>query len=452
MNNSDDYYVYVRDHKADVVDIVAFRDKVKNEWYDKNGKQVTDPAIIAKEEGLVQLDPFLKTSPKQSDITKVHHGAFASYTPTFSNGGITLSPRIAFSFAVGDRSKFWASYNVITKWSSATQRFLPTYYLFFEKFANEGAAFSNPGLKPERAVNYEIGFNQMIGGNMSMEFGAYYSERKDMVVLYQYSQAYPQTYISYTNMDFGTVQGFSFGLNKRPGKGERASFNANYTLQFAKGTGSDPNSTINLIRSGQPNLRTLTTLESDQRHKINFGVTYAFQPEDAKIQVVNKKANTKKEYQWLKNVTARIEMRVGSGFPYTRSSTPFSTIAGQGTRVVEGAINGSRMPWTIMGDFVVRKNFDLVLKKDEKGDPKRRGGLEVGLAIYNILGYKNITSVYTYTGSRMDDGFLTAKDFQQYINNQENPASYIDYYTIRMEGTNPYGSPRTFELQLSFQW
>jgi len=286
-----------------------------------------------------------------------------------------------------------------------------------------------------------------------MEIGAYYSERKDQVVLYQYSQAYPRTYFSYTNMDFGTVQGFIFGLNMRPGKEGRAKLHANYTLQFAKGTGSDPNSTLSLLRSGQPNLRTLTALQNDQRHKINLQLIFAFQPTDGMIKRVNKKGQFK-EHKWLKNVIASLDLGAGSGLPYTRSSTPYAQAASnisQGDRVVEGAINGSRMPWTIDGNLMIRKGFDIVLKKEENGKNKL-GRMEVSFVIQNIIGYKNERQVYSYTGSRVDDGFLTAKDFQQYISDQANPASFIDYYTINMEGLNPYGGPRRFQLQLSFSF
>ncbi|MCL2131409.1 MAG: TonB-dependent receptor [Lentimicrobiaceae bacterium] len=452
MRNSDDYYIYVKDADAQIYDVVAFRNG--RTWYDKNGMMIADPEALAREEGLVQLMPILKEKPGPTDVSKVNWKAFEDYVPKFSNGGVTLSPRIAFSFAVGDKSQFSASYNVITSWSAAVHGINPVSYLFFEKFANQSSYyFSNPGLKPERSVDYEIGFKQVVvPDKMSMEFGAYYSERKDQVVVYQYAQAYPQTYMSYTNMDFGTVQGFSLGLNLRASKSSRASFNANYTLQFAKGTGSDPTSTANLIRAGQPNLRTLTTLDNDQRHKINLMITYNFLRDDAMIRVQNKKAETFKEYRWLQNVGATLDMGVGSGFPYTRSGVPYSSIVNQGSRVVDGAINGSRMPWVITGNLNIRKGFDLALKKDASGKVEKSGHLLVGLAILNIFGFKNPTSVYSYTGSREDDGFLTSKDYQQYVATQENVASFVDFYTLYMEGLNPYGSPRRFRLDLTFSF
>ena len=452
MKNSDEYYVYVKDPTAPTVEITAFRKGTT--WYDKKGNEVSDPTTIINDLGETQLVPYLIDPPANTTVRKqVDYKAFATYTPTFANGGVTLSPRIAFSFSVGENSVFSASYNVVTNWSSNIQRFNPVTYLYFEKLAQTSGTspLSNPGLKPERSVNYEIGFKQLINKQLglAMEFSAYYSEKRDQVVAYQYSQAYPSTYISYMNMDFGTVQGFVLALNMR--NNNRVSFRANYTLQFAKGTGSDPNSTLSMLRSGSPNLRTLTALDNDQRHNLSMVVTYGFGHGEGPVTQRQTKKGKVKETKWLQNAGITLEVVAGSGMPYTRSSVAYSQVlSGLGTRVVEGGINGSHMPWVLDGNLTIRKGFVVGLKKDAGGTISKSGRLMFALAIHNIIGYKNERFVYSYTGSRLDDGFLTSKDYQQYINERENVASFIDYYTIRMEGLNPYGSPRTFELQVSF--
>jgi hypothetical protein len=90
------------------------------------------------------------------------------------------------------------------------------------------------------------------------------------------------------------------------------------------------------------------------------------------------------------------------------------------------------------------------LKRKEDGKIEKTGQLQFALVIENILEYKNMRSVYAYSGSRADDGFLTAKEYQQYVESRTNMASFIDYYRIRMEGLNPYGGPRTFMLRTTF--
>jgi hypothetical protein len=45
-------------------------------------------------------------------------------------------------------------------------------------------------------------------------------------------------------------------------------YRASYTLQFANGTGSNPETARALIQSGQPNLRNLIPLDFDRRHAL----------------------------------------------------------------------------------------------------------------------------------------------------------------------------------------
>ena len=54
------------------------------------------------------------------------------------------------------------------------------------------------------------------------------------------SQAWPRQYITYRNVDFGTVKGFTLGYDLR--KTGNVWMRANYTMQFANGTGSDATS------------------------------------------------------------------------------------------------------------------------------------------------------------------------------------------------------------------
>ncbi|MBK9061067.1 MAG: hypothetical protein IPL81_14790 [Flavobacteriales bacterium] len=52
------------------------------------------------------------------------------------------------------------------------------------------------------------------------------------------AQAWPTTYRTYDNVDFGNVIGFTTTYDLRRTK--NVWLRASYTLQFAKGTGSDP--------------------------------------------------------------------------------------------------------------------------------------------------------------------------------------------------------------------
>jgi outer membrane receptor protein involved in Fe transport len=448
------YYVYVTDISDNISqeNITAFRSgKV---WYNPSGQEVTDPNTLAKE-GKPELLPLLKNYDKASeasDITKVRYDAFDDYTPTFDNGGIALSPRLAFAFVVGENSKFTASYNVITK--PLIHPLEPVKYLYFSTIAASGSTFNNTGLRPEKNINYDIGFEQAINKKLKVSFSAYYSEKRDQLQVYHFSQAYPASYYSYTNMDFGTTQGFILGMEMR--RTTNLSFTASYTLQFAKGTGSSAESSLALIRLGQPNLRTLTVLSFDQRHKLNFNLIYQFDMGPAYNGPITKKEikNTGRirEIKWLEMSGVSLTFSAASGLPYTASSEPYSTIVGQGTRVVKGSINGSRMPWMFTCDLNIWKGFPIVLKKSDDPRARKMGAIVVSLAIRDLLELDEIMSVYSYTGSAVDDGFLTASKFQNYIAAQENVTSFTDYYTIGMEGNNRLGQPRRFNLSVRIEF
>jgi hypothetical protein len=449
-----DYYLYVREGNSDITNenVIAYRSgKV---WYDASGNEITDPNTLARAAGISELSPILKESGTSEDITKVRYNAFDNYIPTFKNGGISLSPRIAFAFTVAENSKFTASYNVITKFLD--QIIDPVSYLYFNTYSvrSENSPLSNPGLRPEKNINYDIGFEQAISKYLKVSFSAYYSEKRDQLQVYHYSQAYPTSYYSYTNMDFGTTQGFILGMEMHRIK--NLSFTASYTLQFAKGTGSSESSSLALIRSGAPNLRTLTVLSFDQRHKLNFNLIYQFLEGANYNGPITRKEikNTGRirEIKWLQLAGASLTFSAASGLPYTASSEPYSTIANQGTRVVKGSIYGSRMPWLFNCDLNIWKGFPVVLKKSDDPRARKMGSLVVSLSIRDLLELENIMSVYSYTGSAVDDGFLTASKYQQYVASQENITSYTDYYTIRMEGVNSLGSPRRFILSVRFEF
>lgn len=441
----DDYTMYVKDPTASELEVTAYRSGTT--WYDAQGNEVTDPTDLTNKAGTTHLTPYLKEMPGESDKTKVSYKAFQDYTPTLKNGGISIAPRLSFSFAVTDEAVFYAHYNVMTKRQNS--RLNPVYYLFFEDYAGGGSFCANTGLKPEKSIDYEIGFRKKISNNMALSLAAYYSEKRDQVQVYRFTEAYPATYYSYTNIDFGTTQGFEVGLQMRRIK--FVSFQANYTLQFAKGTGSSSTSAANMLAAGQPNLRTLTTLSYDQRHVINGNVNISCNHGEGPKFNKKTKDGKAKEIRPLQNAGINITAKAGSGLPYTRSSTIYS-ITGQGATQLVGSIYGSRMPWQYSCDVKIYKSWIVTLKDSEVEKDKKLGSLQVYLDISNIFNFKTISSVYQYTGNAMDDGFLTADEYQAYINAQVCPQSYIDYYTATMANGSRLGTPRIITLGAMFNF
>ena len=304
--------------------IVGYRNG--DTWYNAAGAEVTDP------ESALSLNvngPILKNEIDQiNSITKVEAGAFTDYKAQWS-----VMPRISFSFPVNDNSLFYAHYNIITSRPTNLQ-ISPVDYLFISKRNAAGEIISNPNMKPQQSIDYEIGFRQKIGAKSAISIAAYYSEKRNQIQAYRFSGAYPNTYYSYQNIDFGTVQGFTFSY--RMNRTKNMTLSANYTLQFAKGTGSSTTSQLSILAAGQPNLRTLTNLSFDQRHRIGVNFDYRFEsgkdyrdnggPVATRTVKAADGTETAKEIEWLANTGFSLLFSAASGTPYTRSSTPYSNI------------------------------------------------------------------------------------------------------------------------------
>ena len=424
--------------------IVAYRNgKV---WYNSLGQEVPNPETYLGSGG-----PILKKLPDPENPARASSNAFTNYKPQWN-----LMPRVSFSFPVSTNSLFYAHYNIVTTRPTNLQ-INPIAYLFINKYTSSDDIINNPNLRAARSVDYEIGFRQKIGENAALNIGAYYSEKRDQVQSYRFTGAYPNTYYSFENQDFGTVQGFMLEMTMRGTK--NLTFRASYTLQFAKGTGSSAGSNLAIIASGQPNLRTLTNLSFDQRHRIAANIDFRFDSGvnyNGPITVVQKKGtDTKKEIRWLENTGITLLFSAASGMPYSRSGTVYSALGWEGKAQLQGAINGANMPWSFQCDLRIEKAFilNLASKKDKNESGKRNnkpGLLSVYLDFTNLLNIKNVIGVYQYTGSAKDDGYLSSSLFQQYeskgIAFSMPYASAQNYY--RMAVASPYNYTQPFRVYL----
>ena len=169
-------------------------------------------------------------------------------------------------------------------------------------------------------------------------------------------------------------------------KDKHVGFTTNYTLQFAKGTGSSSTSAANMIALGQPNLRTLTTLAFDQRHVLNANINLSFSHSEGGKMVVKNK-----EIYPLENAGMNITAKAGSGLPYTRSST-ISSLTGQGASQLVGSIYGSRMPWQYSCNVKFFKYWYLKMKDNNDNRGNKPVILQAYLDINNIFNFSNITS------------------------------------------------------------
>lgn len=421
-NIGDDFVVYVNDLKQPT-GVVGYRDN--ETWYNAAGQEISDPDLIAVGG---RTNPYLKTNP-DDPLTA---NAFRDYKPS-----VIVMPRIAFSFPISDEALFFAHYDILTQRPNSSNRFNPIDYLYME---GRNVLINNPDLKPEKTVDYALGFQQILSRTSSIKVEAFYREMRDMIQVRSFNGAYPSTYRAFGNLDFGTVKGLTLTYDLR--KTGNIWIKTSYTLQFADGTGSTTQTALALINAGLPNLRTISPLNYDQRHRIVTTLDYRYgEGKDYNGPLLFGKP-------FLKNTGANFIANLGSGTPYT-ASTIATPVDGSISPSTEGSINGSRLPWQFTIDLNLDRNFNL---KFGEGDDAKTANLNVYLWVSNLLNTRNVFGVYRFTGVPDDDGYLAAAQYQPQINTQTDPSAYRNYYSMFVD--NPYnlGAPRTIRLGVRFDF
>lgn len=420
----DDYVVYVND-VTNPTAINGFRNG--SVWYDADGIEVEDPKVLR---GAAGIAPWL-LDPTQDTPTA---DAFEDY-----KAQVNVMPRIAFSFPISDEASFFAHYDILTKRPTSGYRFDPFQYQFINA---RSATINNANLKPETTVDYEIGFQQVLTKTSSLKISAFYREQRNNVQLMNIFEAYPATYSTFGNRDFGTVKGMTVAYDLRRTGNVRMT--ANYTLQFADGTGSDATSAAGLINAGLPNLRAVFPYSFDQRHA--FAITFDYRYGTGK----DYKGPMIKDFELFGSTGLNLVSQIYSGSPY--SAQTFITNEGSfspQSAGLSGTTNGSRLPWSYRLDLQLDRTFELEFGKEDK---KRVSFLNVYVRVTNLLNQFNRLSVYRATGNWDDDGYLAAAASQTSIQNQLDEQSFRDYYTMKIQNPFNISSPRTIRLGVKFDF
>ena len=424
------YVVYVDDISAPST-IVGYRDNSDDTWYNADGLEISDPNLLAEAAG-GKIAPYL-TNANEAKKGNVSMDAFEDYKPEY-----VFMPRIAFSFPISDEAQFFAHYDVLTQRPPGGNRIEPVDYLFMAD--RVGATLNNPNLKPEKTVDYELGFAKTLSLKSALKISAFYKELRDMIQITNVLQAYPAQYYTYGNIDFGTVKGMSINYDLR--RTNNVQMTANYTLQFADGTGSSATSGASLVNTGQPNLRTTIPLSYDQRHAISASVDYHY--------------GEGKDYNgpvWFgskvfQNAGANMTLSAGSGTPYSKQSNITQEAAdGINDRsTLEGSLNGSRLPLQFRINMKINKEFDI------KWNEKKRSRLNVYLQVQNLLDARNIIAVYRATGNPEDDGYLTSAAAQNAIEARNDPEAFRYLYSLAVNNPDHYSLPRMLRAGISLQF
>ena len=434
-NIGDDYKVYLTsntlgrtNYNYKESDIRAYRSG--DQWYTKSGQPI-DPVVLLGEGAQTFAKYQTDTFPTIKQLGYNPNISFEDYKPQTN-----FMPRLAFSFPISDVANFFAHYDVLVSRPSSNNIVTALNYFYFDD--NGRTPENNANLKPERTVDYEVGFQQKLNDYSGIKIAAYYKEMRDMIQLrfYKYLPAPLKVneYSSYGNLDFGTVKGFTFQYDLRQIK--HVSANINYTLQFADGTGSDPASQRGLNRRG--NIRTLSPLDYDERHRITATIDYRY--DDGKYDGPRLFGA-----DIFKNAGANLQLVTVSGRPYTKYRQPQPFSASQ----IEGEVNGSRLPWTLNLDMRIDKTFTIAKSSKKPLD------INAYLRVQNILDIRNVNGVYAATGSPDDDGYLASARGQSELANTlasraNDFEAYQQSYLMRMLNPNFYFFPRRIFLGATF--
>ncbi len=308
-----------------------------------------------------------------------------------------LSPRIGVSFPISDQGAIYFSYGHFFQIPNFENLYRNDEYII-DQGQSLNTITGNPDLDAQKTVKYELGLQQVIFPNVSLDVTAYYSDIRNLLGMEIINTYEGFKYARFINRDYGNVKGLILTLDKR--FADYFSLTVDYTYQIAEGNSSDPFAVYNDNQSDPPveSEKKVVPLNWDQRSTVNIQGTVG-QPGD-----------------W----TVGLIVQYGSGMPYTED-----------IRISNGVRfeNGGRKPATINVDLKADKFFDLF-------------GLNMHayLLVYNLFDTRNEYGVYATTGRATND--LNTK-YAGDINGLNTIEQYVNNPSM-------YSAPRQVRLGLSF--
>ena len=297
-----------------------------------------------------------------------------------------FSPRFGVSFPMSDKGAIHFSYGHFFQIPSFDNLFVNNLYII-DQTSSPSSYVGNPELKVQKTVKYELGLQQVIFPNVSLDASVYYSDIRNLLgmeIIETYEGFY---YGRYINRDYGNVKGLILTLDMM--LEEFYNIKVDYTYQLAAGNASDPQTVFLNSRSDPPVEipKKVVPLNWDQTSTLNLVINIG-NPSD-----------------W----TAGLVFGYGSGMPYTED-----------TRYTKGLRfeNSGRKPSYFNLDLRANKNLNLFGVH-----------LDVFLLVYNLLDIRNEYGVSASTGRAGID--LNAEEYtgqifgantmEEYLNN---PADY----------------------------
>jgi outer membrane receptor protein involved in Fe transport len=415
-NSHDRYVHYPVELSAYLQDKMEYKDLIINigirvDYFDPDGKVLADeedPNIYKPVKPSNQYYDLNENGVRDPNEPKKEVSDRESYWYKKASKKLQISPRFGASFPITDRGVFHFSYGHFFQIPNFERLYANPGFKVNEGTGNvdhNGAPTGNADLKPEQTINAEVGLQQQLTDDLSLDVTAYLRDIRNLAGSRadQISIGGPlgsRTYTKYVNSDFGFVKGVIVTLDKRFSQG--LSLSVDYTFQIARGTASDPNEARNQIAGGRLPEVQLTPLVNDQRHTLNAVLNYS-----------------------TDSYGGSVIGQFGSGQPYTPEVSKDVTVF---------LTNGEIKPTFYNVDVRLFKSFFM--------DPIR---YLIFLRVNNLFDVKNETGVYGDTG-RAGKTYAEDRALQsgapQYVN------SVHDYYI----DPGQYSEPRRIEFGVTIEF
>ncbi|HZL85266.1 MAG TPA: TonB-dependent receptor [Candidatus Krumholzibacteria bacterium] len=246
---------------------------------------------------------------------------------------VFLSPRLGVAYPITESAGVHFAYGHFVQFPTLRDVFTNADYSFLARVQASTSEFrhvmGNPDVDPEKSVQYEFGYKQALSEDFGFEVSLFYKDIRDLLgseFINTYNDA---TYARLTNVDFGSVGGFTITLDHR--RLGPASFALDYTWTRAIGNSSEPYETASRADVGEDPRPRVIPFDWDQRHTLNITLALA-KPQVYSISTV---------------------LRAASGQPYT----PETELGGFEFGVGE---NAARKPSGVVVDLRGERSFGWV--------------------------------------------------------------------------------------------
>lgn len=304
-----------------------------------------------------------------------------------------ISPRLGVSFPLSESASLYFSYGHFVQMPGLSLLYNNANYNVLDELQAGGISYGvlgNPDLKPEFTTQYEFGLKQALNAFLGYEFTVFYKDIRDLLGVEFVSTYSAADYAHFTNIDFGSVYGFTLSLEQRPiGP---ISTSLDYTMQVSRGNSSNPDETANRAAGGLDSRPRDIAFNWDQLHTINAM---------AVLSVAD-------------NYSISAILKIGSGQPYTPQLGRLGLSGAQET-------NSGRKENFALLDLRAEKHFTLAIVK-----------VSVFMRVFNVFNEHFVNGFVFGTSGSVD----------------YSPFPFID--RVQLSNPDRFHPPRRIEIGFTF--